>query len=64
MWRSCRGNVFLKTIEIEEVIISPKTDEETKRCVFICFFQGDQLQTRVKKICDGYVLEFSKYHYV
>jgi V-type H+-transporting ATPase subunit a len=24
------------------------------KCVFIIFFQGDQLRSRVKKICEGY----------
>ena len=28
--------------------------EEVRKSVFIIFFQGDQLKSRVKKICEGF----------
>ena len=28
--------------------------DNVDKCVFIIFFQGDQLKTRVKKICEGF----------
>ncbi|RTG81802.1 V-type H+-transporting ATPase subunit a [Schistosoma bovis] len=40
LWRVCRGNVFLKQAEVDD----PLEDLTT----------GDQLRTRVKKICDGF----------
>ncbi|XP_077967599.1 V-type proton ATPase 116 kDa subunit a 1-like isoform X2 [Styela clava] len=54
LWRACRGNVFLRYAEIETPLEDPHTGEKVYKCVFIIFFQGDQLKTRVKKICEGF----------
>lgn len=54
LWRICRGNVFLRTAEIEEVLEDPKSNTEVNKTVFILFFQGEQLKSKVKKICDGF----------
>jgi V-type H+-transporting ATPase subunit a len=54
LWRICRGNVFLRTAEIEEVLEDPKTNTQVNKTVFILFFQGEQLRSKVKKICDGF----------
>lgn len=54
LWRICRGNVFLRTAEIEEVLEDPKTNSPVNKTVFILFFQGEQLKSKVKKICDGF----------
>lgn len=54
LWRVCRGNVFLKQAEIESPLEDPVTGEEVRKSVFIIFFQGDQLKSRVKKICEGF----------
>ena len=56
LWRACRGNVYFKQAEIEEPLEDPGTGDEVHKCVFIVFFQGDQLKMRVKKICEGFVL--------
>lgn len=56
IWRSCRGNVFVKTVEIKDEMTDPNSGELVEKNVFICFFQGNQLEQRVKKICDGSVL--------
>jgi V-type H+-transporting ATPase subunit a len=53
LWRICRGNVFLRSAEIEEVLEDPKTNEQVNKTVFILFFQGEQLKQKVKKICEG-----------
>ncbi|KAL7060562.1 hypothetical protein AAHC03_09484 [Spirometra sp. Aus1] len=52
LWRACRGNVFLRHAEIESVE-DPVTGEPLNKCMFIIFFQGEQLKSRVEKICDG-----------
>ena len=79
LWRICRGNVFLRTAEIEEVLEDPKTvrfillfyilffnfflifnfsqNTQVNKTVFILFFQGEQLKSKVKKICEGFVFE-------
>jgi len=54
LWRICRGNVFLRTAEIEEALEDPRTNTSVKKTVFILFFQGEQLKSKVKKICDGF----------
>ncbi|XP_057292954.1 V-type proton ATPase 116 kDa subunit a 1-like isoform X2 [Hydractinia symbiolongicarpus] len=54
LWRACRGNVFFKYAEIETQLHDPVTGDPTNKCVFIVFFQGEQLKIRVKKICEGF----------
>ncbi|CAB0036337.1 unnamed protein product [Trichogramma brassicae] len=54
LWRACRGNVFLRQAEIETPLEDPSTGDNVYKSVFIIFFQGDQLKTRVKKICEGF----------
>ncbi|PAV72990.1 hypothetical protein WR25_23968 [Diploscapter pachys] len=54
LWRACRGNVFLKTSDIDDVLNDTVTGEPVNKTVFIIFFQGDQLKIKVKKICEGF----------
>ncbi|XP_038076497.1 V-type proton ATPase 116 kDa subunit a1-like isoform X2 [Patiria miniata] len=54
LWRVCRGNVFLRQAEIDTPLEDPTTGDQVHKSVFIIFFQGDQLKTRVKKICEGF----------
>uniref|UniRef100_A0A1I8F9Q9 V-type proton ATPase subunit a n=1 Tax=Macrostomum lignano TaxID=282301 RepID=A0A1I8F9Q9_9PLAT len=52
--RVCRGNVFLKQADIDVPLEDPASGDEVLKAVFIVFFQGDQLKSRVKKICEGF----------
>ncbi|CAF3706439.1 unnamed protein product [Rotaria sp. Silwood1] len=54
LWRVCRGNVFLKQADIPDLIQDPITGEKLAKTVFVVFFQGEQLKTRVQKICEGF----------
>ncbi|CAH8440250.1 unnamed protein product [Schistosoma turkestanicum] len=54
LWRVCRGNVFLKQAEVNDPLEDLTTGMPVNKSVFLVFFQGDQLRTRVKKICDGF----------
>lgn len=54
LWRACRGNVFLRQAEIDAALEDPVTGDQVYKSVFIIFFQGDQLKSRVKKICEGF----------
>ncbi|XP_026322507.1 V-type proton ATPase 116 kDa subunit a isoform X3 [Hyposmocoma kahamanoa] len=54
LWRACRGNVFLRQAPIDTALEDPSSSDEVYKSVFIIFFQGDQLKTRVKKICEGF----------
>lgn len=54
LWRVSRGNVFLRQAPIEKPLTDPRTGDEIYKIVFVAFFQGEQLKSRVKKICSGY----------
>lgn len=54
LWRSLRGNLFMRSADIEEEIIDPTTGELTKKLVFIVFYQGEQSALRIKRICDSF----------
>ncbi|CAG2231135.1 ATP6N [Mytilus edulis] len=54
LWFACRGNVFLRYEEIPQVLEDPVTGDGIHKSVFIIFFQGDQLKSRVRKICEGF----------
>ncbi|VDD80723.1 unnamed protein product [Mesocestoides corti] len=53
LWRACRGNIFLRHTDLES-IEDPATGEPLDKCMFMVFFQGEQLRSRVEKICDGF----------
>ncbi|CAG9773066.1 unnamed protein product [Ceutorhynchus assimilis] len=54
LWRISRGNVFLRRAEIEKPLEDPQTGNEHFKTVFVAFFQGEQLKTRIKKVCAGF----------
>jgi V-type H+-transporting ATPase subunit a len=54
LWRVSRGNAFLRILEIAEPFEDPKTGDFIQKCVFLIFLQGEQLKSRVKKICEGF----------
>jgi len=54
LWRVSKGNVFIKFSDIEEEIEDPRTGGSLYKSVFMIFFQGEELKSRVKKICEGF----------
>ncbi|PVD38770.1 hypothetical protein C0Q70_01393 [Pomacea canaliculata] len=54
LWFACRGNVFLRHEEIMQPLEDPVTGDPIHKSVFIIFFQGEQLKSKVKKICEGF----------
>lgn len=54
LWRISRGNVFLRQVEIEDILEDPQTGNELNKIVFVAFSQGEQLLAKVKKVCTGY----------
>ncbi|KAJ8952990.1 hypothetical protein NQ318_015350 [Aromia moschata] len=54
LWRISRGNVFLRQSELEKPLEDPATGIEHYKTVFVAFFQGEQLKTRIKKVCAGF----------
>jgi len=54
LWRSCRGNVFIKFDDIEKAFEDPETGKLTHKSVYVIFFQGSQLERRVRYVCEGF----------
>jgi len=55
LFRAARGNIFLKFKEIDEDIEDPiDFGRLVKKNVFIVFFHGTALQSKIKKICESF----------
>ncbi|XP_012288952.1 V-type proton ATPase 116 kDa subunit a isoform X2 [Orussus abietinus] len=54
LWRISRGNVFLRQAELEKPLDDPATGNKIYKTVFVAFFQGEQLKSRIKKVCTGF----------
>jgi len=54
LWRATRGNLFMRQSDIDEPIKDPHTGEEQEKNAFIIFFQGERLQSKIKKICESF----------
>ncbi|XP_035742943.1 V-type proton ATPase 116 kDa subunit a1-like isoform X1 [Vespa mandarinia] len=54
LWRISRGNVFLRQAELEKPLEDPATGNKIYKTVFVAFFQGEQLKSRIKKVCTGF----------
>ncbi|KAJ0178913.1 hypothetical protein K1T71_005688 [Dendrolimus kikuchii] len=54
LWRISRGNVFLRRAELDKPLEDPTTGNEIYKTVFVAFFQGEQLKSRIKKVCTGF----------
>nr|CDS28952.1 V type proton ATPase 116 kDa subunit a [Hymenolepis microstoma] len=53
LWRVSHGNVYLRFADLEG-IEDPISGQTLDKCMFLIFFQGEQLRTRVEKMCEGY----------
>ncbi|KAL1506255.1 hypothetical protein ABEB36_005650 [Hypothenemus hampei] len=54
LWRIGHGNIFIRCTDIEESIIDPANNSETRKAAFIAFFQGENLANKIKRVCDAY----------
>ncbi|CAK9804075.1 V-type proton ATPase 116 kDa subunit a 1 [Anthophora plagiata] len=54
LWRISRGNVFLRQAELEKPLEDPSTGNNMYKTAFVAFFQGEQLKSRIKKVCSGF----------
>ena len=52
LYRISRGNAMARFQDIEEPILDPGTGEEMKKTVFWIVFLGEQLNQRIRKMCD------------
>lgn len=53
LWRSLRGNLYLKSAEIDEPIVDPDTDGVLDKNVFCIFAHGNEIISKVKKISES-----------
>ncbi|KAI6226224.1 V-type proton ATPase subunit a [Aphelenchoides fujianensis] len=53
LWRMTHGNVYIRTIDIEPEENAP-FKEDHKKAAFLLFFSGEQLRSKVRKICEGF----------
>ncbi|KJE95104.1 ATPase [Capsaspora owczarzaki ATCC 30864] len=54
LWRATRGNAFLRHAPVDADLTDPTTNTVVPKSVFLVFFQGDQLEARVRKIAEGF----------
>ncbi|XP_036344559.1 LOW QUALITY PROTEIN: V-type proton ATPase 116 kDa subunit a1-like [Rhagoletis pomonella] len=54
LWRISRGNILVKHADIEEPLHDPRTGNRTFKTAFVVFYQGEQLNARIKKVCTGF----------
>mmetsp|Transcript_8545 Transcript_8545/g.21583 ORF Transcript_8545/g.21583 Transcript_8545/m.21583 type:complete len:819 (-) Transcript_8545:19-2475(-) len=54
MWRAMRGNLVMRTSDIEQPLKDPQNGQMVEKTVFIVFFQGRHSQARIKKICESF----------
>ncbi|KAG0747394.1 hypothetical protein G6F57_003060 [Rhizopus arrhizus] len=53
LWRSLRGNLYIKSAEIDEAIIDPDTDSVVEKNVFAIFAHGSEIIAKIKKISES-----------
>lgn len=53
LWRSLRGNLYLKTTDIDEELFDKKQKKKIKKTVFVVFTHGNKLINLVKKCCEA-----------
>ncbi|KAK3818950.1 MAG: V-type ATPase, V0 complex, 116kDa subunit family [Benniella sp.] len=53
LWRSLRGNLFMNTADIDEILMDPTTDTVIEKCVFIIFAHGREILAKIKKVSES-----------
>eukprot|EP01025_Chloroclados_australasicus_P035847 TRINITY_DN3645_c0_g5_i1.p1 TRINITY_DN3645_c0_g5~~TRINITY_DN3645_c0_g5_i1.p1 ORF type:complete len:928 (-),score=114.24 TRINITY_DN3645_c0_g5_i1:286-2970(-) len=53
LFRVTRGNMFLRTVEVGQVV-DPQTGESKNKSVFVVFFAGDRARLKINKICETF----------
>ncbi|KAD6119220.1 hypothetical protein E3N88_10491 [Mikania micrantha] len=54
LFRTTRGNVFLKQNVVEEPVMDPVRGEKVEKNVFVVFHSGERAKNKVLKICDAF----------
>mmetsp|Transcript_22304 Transcript_22304/g.69885 ORF Transcript_22304/g.69885 Transcript_22304/m.69885 type:complete len:684 (-) Transcript_22304:81-2132(-) len=54
LFRATRGNMFMRSATIDQLVRDPKTEELQHKAVFLIFFSGQQSFARMAKIADAF----------
>ncbi|KAK1427281.1 hypothetical protein QVD17_15964 [Tagetes erecta] len=54
LFRTTRGNVFLKQNVVEEPVMDPVQGDKVEKNVFVVFYSGERAKNKVLKICDAF----------
>ncbi len=54
LFRSSRGNCYIRFRDIDQSIVDPVTGNLTKKLVFIVFYKSLAIETKIKKIMDAF----------
>ncbi|KEH36223.1 vacuolar proton ATPase a3-like protein [Medicago truncatula] len=54
LFRATRGNVFLKQAVVEHHVLDPLSGEKVHKNVFIIFYSGERVKSKINKICDAF----------
>ncbi|XP_047325137.1 V-type proton ATPase subunit a3-like [Impatiens glandulifera] len=54
LFRATRGNVFLKQSVVQNSVVDPISGLKVDKNVFIIFYSGERVKSKVLKICDAF----------
>ncbi|XP_020237322.1 V-type proton ATPase subunit a3 [Cajanus cajan] len=54
IFRATRGNVFLKQTVVEHPVLDPLSGEKVHKNVFVVFYSGERVKSKILKICDAF----------
>ncbi|OIV97608.1 hypothetical protein TanjilG_12365 [Lupinus angustifolius] len=54
LFRATRGNVFLKQTAVEHPVLDPLSGEKVDKNVFVVFYSGERVSSKILKICDAF----------
>lgn len=54
LFRATRGNVFLKQVAVDDVVIDPVSGTKVEKNVFVIFYSGERVKAKILKICDAF----------
>ncbi|KAI5788852.1 V-type ATPase, V0 complex, 116kDa subunit family [Peziza echinospora] len=53
LWRTLRGNLYMKQSEISEPIVDPSTNEPVDKNTFVIFAHGKEIIAKIRKISES-----------
>ncbi|CAK1588242.1 unnamed protein product [Parnassius mnemosyne] len=54
LWRVSRGNIYYRQAKQDAILQDPYTGKDIRKVAFLAICQGEQLSTRMKKVCTGF----------